>query len=443
MRKPVWELRPEEEDVPLFRYPKIVNLDDMFARSENARIVNSDALLAKSLADDTINTIYANCNGELGFVPTCECGATRGLTKEGTRCPICGTTCSTKFVNSLEHVAWLSIPTTIDGDPKKGFAPVIHPIWYLVLKKFTKAGRTNTYSLFDVLLNPALGTGRKKDITIPDDFVPYLKGRGFSYFYEHADEVLDMFMYEYPKTAKRKDIKALEKFRAQYRNMLFTTKIPILHNSLHVMTNNGNTLNYVDKASQMILSAAYDLSAETFKLRARGNTERRKNIALFNIYQSIIAYDTELLKEKIGTKTGLLRKQNFGSRLHWTGRCVVHAQNVAGPLDELVMPWVSMCIGWKLEIINLLVHRKKLTPNQALKLWYRSLSSFVPEVDEVLTTLIKEAPGGRLPIVMGRNPTIAYGSEILLFISRYKKDPTDCTMGVNACIVEPMNMGTL
>lgn len=36
--------------------------------------------------------------------------------------------------------------------------------------------------------------------------------------------------------------------------------------------------------------------------------------------------------------------------------------------------------------------------------------------------------------------TIAYGSEILLYISRYKKDPTDSTMGVNACIVEPLNM---
>jgi hypothetical protein len=36
--------------------------------------------------------------------------------------------------------------------------------------------------------------------------------------------------------------------------------------------------------------------------------------------------------------------------------------------------------------------------------------------------------------------TIAYGSENFLYVRVYKKDPTDDTVGVNACIVEPMNM---
>lgn len=39
--------------------------------------------------------------------------------------------------------------------------------------------------------------------------------------------------------------------------------------------------------------------------------------------------------------------------------------------------------------------------------------------------------------------TIAYGSENFLYVRVYKKDPTDDTVGVNACIVEPMNMGGL
>jgi hypothetical protein len=403
--KQPWELSPEEINVRLFRHPRLFNLEDMFNKSDDARIVNSDALLAKSLADDTIKAIYANCDGELGFVPSCECGYTRGVSLEHMKCPKCGTICSTKFVNSLTHSSWLSIPTVINGDENKGFAPVPHPVWYFVLTNFTKAGKTSKISLFDIILNPLLGTRKKDDITIPEDFLPYIRGRGFDYFYHHADEVLDMFMYEYPKTAKKKvKVLELEEFRRKYRDCLFTTKIPILHSSLHPMTDNGNALKYIDQASRMILKAAYDLSAETFKLRSRGNTQPRKNKTLWNIYQNIIAYNKDLLVVKIGKKTGLLRKQNFGSRLHWTGRCVVHAQNIPGPLDELVLPWKLMCLLYKLEVINLLVHRKKQSPDAALKLWYRSLSVFVPLIDECLTTLIKESPEGRLPIIMGRNP---------------------------------------
>ena len=37
--------------------------------------------------------------------------------------------------------------------------------------------------------------------------------------------------------------------------------------------------------------------------------------------------------------------------------------------------------------------------------------------------------------------TIAYGSEMLLYVRNYKTDVHDETIEVNACIVGPLNMG--
>ena len=434
MNKQPWLNRPEDEDVSCLRHLTLIDLDQLFKNSPGARIINSDSLAVADLSDDVVKSIYSNCDGELGFVPTCACGYTKGVSKTGLICPRCDTECSTQFVDSLQHAAWISIPDDVFP------APVIHPTWYLVLKYLTQTGKSENNNLIDYILNPMLE--RSKDAgDMPADFKPYVRGRGWQYFYEHADEVMDMFCYEYPstrnKTAKVRDFQA---FRQKYRNLLFTRKLPILHSALHPVTSNGSSLKFIDNTSKPILAAIYNLSMETHRLHTSKVSAVRRDNILFKIFKSVNDYYGSLITIKLGKKIGMLRKHVFGGRLHYTFRTVVHAQSKPGPLDEVVLPWGIMVTELKHIILNYLVNRYNYSVAQAVDIYASALVQYNKLVDDCMRAYIDETPHKRIPIIVGRNPTIAYGSEQLLFVREYKTDIHDETIAVNACIVKPFNM---
>lgn len=428
------DIRPEQEDNRLSRHMKLINLDKLFANSPNARIINNDSLTGKSLSDDFIKSIYSNTDGDLGFVPTCECGRTHGVTKVGSVCPDCNTVCSSMFVDKLEHVSWIDIPEPM--------GPVLHPIWYEILLLLTAVTiRKKKVHLIDFILNPEFERSCKPYIFMPEDFEPFVVGRGFKAFYENADYYLDTWLYNYKTTKKKAIVNDIIKFREMYRDCMFTRKLPILHNSLHPITDNGATLKYVDSASHRILEAALNISVEKFKLHSTHKRNYHVDKMLFNIYETILDYYNSLISTKIQSKKGILRKHIFGSRIHYGFRTVVHPHNVAMPMDEIVLPWGIMVNSLKLILLNFLVNRYHKTVDEAISLCYNALTNYDPLIDKCLREYIDETPKGKIPIALGRNPTLNYGSIMLLYVRNYKTDPEDETMSINACIVGPANIG--
>ena len=383
------EITPEQEDMELERFFTLINLDEAFSQNPNARILNNDTLISKKLSTEFTDAIYSSCDGDLGFAPTCKCGAVHGATKLGLYCPLCDSTCEEQFIDHLEQQAWLGIPDCM--------SPVLHPIWYLILKNWTSVGKASL-SILDIILDP------EKDV--PEDFIPYLNGRGFKYFYENADKILDILIYQYPKTAKKPNTRWIIEFRKKYRDMMFTKHLPILHNSLHPLKNNGGTLNYVDSESKEALQAVINLSNETYKHHAITVTDKQWNKAIYDIYESMINYYTSIYDEKLGGKTALLRKHCFGSRVHFSFRSVIVPHSVVLDLDEIVLPWGIMVNTFKLMILNILIHRKKMLLADALELYISSLTKYDPIIDECLQTIVHEFPLHKIPILLGRNPEL-------------------------------------
>ena len=159
-------ITPEMEDVGVSKRFTLLNLDEEFAKTLGARVINNETLTSQKLSKEFTDAIYYNSDGELGFVPTCPCGETKGVAKEGLPCPKCGELCSSQFIDHLTHMSWISIPEQM--------APVLHPIWYMILHAWTSIGRRDI-SVVDIILNP--------DLEIPDDLQPYIEGRGFQYFF--------------------------------------------------------------------------------------------------------------------------------------------------------------------------------------------------------------------------------------------------------------------
>ena len=420
--------RPEDEDMTTDRMLTLIDLDQAFIDSPDATVINDEQLSATSgVTSKYSKQIYNVVVAPSDFIPSCKCGRTRGIAKLGLICPYCGNPVSSQFVDNISQNMWIRIP---DNMP-----PVLHPVWYLVLGNWTKVGKPKV-SVLDVILDPRM--------TVPEDMAPYIKGRGFTYLYEHADEVLDMLLYEYPKTSKKPNVEMCKRFREFYRDVMFTRHLPILHNSLHPLKSNGGTLYYADASSKEILTAVINLNAEALREHTARVSTRKMDIALFNIYHSLVedkeGYYTSLINKKLGSKHGLLRKHDFGSRVHFSFRTVVSPQHQPYPMDEVLLPWGIMVQSLKLPILNFLMHRMHMNMSTAYTVFMNSLTKYDKRVDDCMTQFIQEYPGGRLCVLVGRNPTLAYGSIMQLFVREYKKDPSDETMAINACDCEPANI---
>lgn len=416
-------LRPEDEDLSRDRLFTLIDLDEMFNSVPNAKIVNNDMLISRKLSKEFSDAIFSNCDGDLGFVPTCECGKTYGLAKKGLICPECGTVCSSQFVDALSHNSWIGIP--------EGYSPVLHPIWYLVLRNWTAVAR-GAQSIIDTILDPRAEA--------PEDFIPFDRGRGYSYFYEHFDDIFHMLAYEYPRTMKKASSKGVITLYKHYRKVVFTRHIPILHSSLHPLRSNGSTLKYTDNTPKDILAAIVDLSMITFRTHSVRSSSRQKDITLYNVYMKIISYMQLLITQKLGEKQALLRKHCFGTRVHFSARTVVTPHDYVRPIDEIVLPWKLIVNSLKLQIINFLVFRYNYEPADAVARFTMALEAYDALIDEIVRTIIHEFPDGKMTIALGRNPTLAYGSILKLYVKEYRTDPEDEVISINACIVKPANI---
>lgn len=384
---PNLDITPNEEDMSLQRLFTLIDFDDLFKRTPEAKIINTDTLVAQKLSKEFTDAIYSNSDGELGFVPTCQCGHLKGVTKVGLLCNQCGTYCSEQFIDTLTHTSWIGLPPNM--------APVMHPIWYMILKQWTSVGR-KSLSVIDIILNPIE--------EIPEDLQSFITGRGFQYFYEHHDEILNFLLYTYPRTAKKASAKWVETFREVYSGVMFTRYLPILHNSLHPLKNNGGTLNYVDSTSKEILSAIIDLSTETFKQHSTSVTVRSFNKTMYDIYTRVMAYYTSLINDKLGGKTALLRKHCYGSRVHFSARSVIVPHDEIIEQDHLILPWGIIVNGLKLPIMNYLMNRHHKTFTEALDIFMKSLVNYSEVVDQCIAEFCDDSPDHKLCIMIGRNP---------------------------------------
>lgn len=415
---------PEQEDLTLKQVFTLIDLDKLFERTPNAKVVNNDTLVGRKLSKEFADAIFSNSDGDLGFVPTCRCGKTYGLAKKGLICPECGTECSSQFVDTLSHASWIGIPA--------GYAPVLHPMWYMILRSWT-GGSRQTAPVIDAILNP--------DSKVPEDFIPFMKGRGFQYFYDHCEEIINILAYEYPRTAKKPVTKGIMTLYKHYKQVMFTRHIPILHSSLHPLRNSGDTLRYTDNTPKDILAAIIDLSVLTFRQHSVRSTQRQIDCTLFTIYTKIINYMHLLITQKLGEKAALIRKHDFGTRVHFSARTVVTPHDRVRPMDEVVLPWKLIVNSLKLQILNLLIFRQKMTVEDALTTFISALTNYDPLVDNVIRTILDEFPDKKMPIALGRNPTLSYGSIMKLYVREYRKDPEDEVISINACIVKPANIG--
>lgn len=345
--------------------------------------------------DEVKKQMFQISDGNLNFVATCKCGYLTGNYHLGSKCPKCGSVCRNNFADEVNFGGWLVIPTEMPG--------FLHPGFYRVLRKWMgKIFKQNVY-LLDGLLDPS--------VELPEEYSSRV-GQGMAYFERNFDDVIN-YVASLRKGQKSIDNEEVLKFCKEWRHCAFVHHIPVLNQSLHVVTQSG-TMQYNDASSEHILQTYLELSNTIHAQRHRSDLKPEYLAQRYwSIFQSWMNYVDTIIDPKLSGKQGFIRKNLLGHRCHASCRAVIAPITRNHNADEIELPWRMVVGVYKLEIMNILQNRYGKDVNEACAMFNNALVTYDPIIDTCLKTLQDECPFKGFPILMGRNPTLRHG-EILL-----------------------------
>jgi hypothetical protein len=152
--------------------------------------------------------------------------------------------------------------------------PILHPALYIILDRWL--GRSGGTSVLQALLDP--------DTDMPASLKNSGLGQGFRYFYNNFDDIMNYFLTSYPPL-KAPGAKARSQYIPDllkaYRHIAFFRHVPILNQSLHLLTTSG-TMMYSDDCSGAILKARIELSHMLYMYQNFHNLIHNRRYLIFS-----------------------------------------------------------------------------------------------------------------------------------------------------------------
>ena len=324
----------------------------------------------------------------------CDCGFTVGKIEDNTTCPICGTKVR-RVDDSYDTFGWIKL--------KQDYC-VIHPGMFKEIQSLIGA-ETLIAILNPVDLKDADGFSIKSKVNKND---PYI-GKGMFFFRDHFDEIIK---YYYSKSQNKKNKIEIYSDILTNRDKVFTHSIPVYTTLLRPFQLNGKEFSYNDANGiyQMMAKLASMINKDKLVMDRKLKPKKQLMFDLQNKFNQL--YDEiELI---ISGKKGTFR-QTFGGRCNFTSRNVI----IPGPTlrtDEVHLSYFALVGMLEQRIINILKSGYNMSYDEAYNKWYYATISIDPMVKSIIQSIIDSYPRG-IPCIINRNPTIAYGSCLFMYIT--------------------------
>jgi DNA-directed RNA polymerase beta' subunit len=132
----------------------------------------------------------------------------------------------------------------------------------------------------------------------------------------------------------------------------------------------------------------------------------------------------------------MIRENILGGRIDFSARNVI----IPDPdlrVDEVKLGYLTFLELYKYEIIAHISQMSDISENEAYDQWFRATISFNRKIYEIMKYLIKK----RKPhVIINRNPTINYGSMLLMKVVDIKDEyKDDYTMSLPIQILNVLN----
>lgn len=405
-------------------YQKLLNLSEMFQQLSEPPIIIND--LFSGTQDDRANimelitTRYTS--DMVSLLPSCRCGLTKGEFSKNTICDTCKTPVKSMIDSDIEPIVWFRKPN--------GVQKLINPIVWMMLSHRFKKG---SYSVLNWIIDTKYNPNTKPPTAILNKMMQAGIQQGYNYFVENFDDIME-FMFSLKEFKKKPDDRLQELIRRD-RHLVFSDYIPIPNKSILVVEKT-NFSTYVDEiitnavnAIQMLVSIDRDYHDQS--VRGKENRTAKAMTLLWDFY-------LKYFSDNVSSKQGQFRRHIFGSRTNFSFRAVI--TSITGPhnYNEIEIPWGVGLTVFREHLLNKLA-RMGLSMNQAVGLLHKHIEKYNPMLDGILNEIIAEFPGGAVPLLLNRNPSLLQGSILALQCRTIKKDPKDRTIGLSILVVKQLN----
>lgn len=390
-------------------------------------IVNDISVALASEKEDFNRKIYTKFSGDdlLSNLPTCSCGLTTGEPNKGETCPECHTPVVDAAMQDLQPIVWMRAPN--------GVRSLINPEFWTMISDFFS--RSN----FDVLRWIA-DTNYHPVVRVPavmDAVKAVIPDRGYNYlidnFFPIVEALMELKVYRTPK--KRETAADLMELMRRYRHCLFPQYVPFPNKAL-VVIERSNVGTYIDTTISGVVDAirtmtGIDLPENNYSVRVKENRTIKTICQYAEFHQ-------EWSSKSLAGKPGILRKHVYGSRSDFSFRAVIDSISDAHRYDDIYISWGIAVSVFRLHLANKLDKMGWLA-NQIVEFLDKHALTFHPLLAKLFDELIAEAPGGRIPVILGRNPSLQRGSTQQLFISKVKHDVQIPTISLSVLVLRSFN----
>ena len=339
----------------------------------------------------------------------CKCGKYIGAAFEGEICPECGEPIEFTDVDIL-YTGWINLY------PYK----IINPLFY---KRLQSALSTKT--LENIISNENIITSsgmiRKHSdvIEVKKSMLAY-HNIGLKEFYDNFEEIMTYFKQ------KRKQKADLIESLIIDKDIVWTSKIPVYSTVLRPqgITVESYYFSPLDKQIHPLTNISLNLKhASPIEVPLYLYQAQMRCNELWNLNFSLI-----------DGKHGWTRANVLGGEFNYSGRSVI----VLDPtlkIDEVDISYKGFIEMFKGNIIRRIRKEKGWTITKT-KNYVSSKFMFDPYVYKIMCDVIRE---DQPHIILNRNPTITFGSILMMKIRRVKPDADDVTLAIPSAILPGLN----
>lgn len=411
---------------------EIIDLDELFRNSPRPPIRLNEFNVSSEADKEIINRLILTQYGSdfLEIEPSCDCGYLKGGYNEGVVCPHCNDPVMAVTERPLETSVWLGLP--------KGVKAYINPKVYTILSKRLTVSKFN---ILEHLVNPS-AAGPETRHAIVMRYMKLDMPRGINHFYDNFDEIIERLVTENilqkdpeDKIGGQGRLNALLHFLKIYRDMIFCQHLP-LPTKLMLITEQTMTTTFVSNTMTPALDAVRTISATENSPAPLSSKTLQSRAMKANALMA--EYNEQCFKEFFDQKEGWFRQHVYGTRSHFTFRAVINSLTCPHRYDELHVPWALAVQVFRIHLISKLIKRG-WSLREAQCLLEENTARYNPVLDELFKELIAEAPGGRIPVLFNRNPSLLRGSMQLLYITKVKPDTGIRSISISVLILRNLN----
>lgn len=339
----------------------------------------------------------------------CKCGRTIGAAFEGEECPFCHEKIEYTDVDIM-YTGWLNFY------PYK----IINPLFYQRMQSALSKKNLEAVISNENIIN-SNGIIRKKDdvMEVKKSMLMY-HNIGLHEFYENFEEIMMYFR------SKRKQKADLIDSLIRDKNLVWTSKIPVYSTVLRPqgVTTESYYFSPIDRQ-------VHPLTNITINLKKASPIE----VPLY-LYQAQMRVNElwALNFSLIDGKHGWTRGNVLGGEFNYSGRSVI----VLDPtlkIDEVDMPYKAFIEQYKGSIIKRIIRDKGWTITRATN-YVASKFMYDDYIYSIMCDIVRE---DQPKIILNRNPTITFGSILLMKIRKVKRDSDDVTLAIPSAILPGLN----